>query len=745
MTYGLLTPDVPLGPFEGSSVTVWSAQSKQARLHASPSCSALHSSQPVRQRVGLDPVTVGRMCTRCAEYRSWARPGTGLHLFLEAVTGLGLLSELDSYTQADQDSYGDDDVHQAAAALHERARVSRLITSAGQETEDDEEAEEALSDALHVRQTVLSEWRAALTSLHRAHQVVDLFPWLKTWAATRLTPKIDRLETLRTQAGRLVSQDAVVAVAAVSVMPEPDIHPEDPRLIPLGSPKDVAGQVTSLWRRWRSAVEDSCEHPYEQRDIAYYLAHGVSSRRTGSEALLQRARALLIEWEESALRQATNSGERTLVARFPRTTVSRRGAQESVLSKLTEWELAVLASCGITVDWAQSSLTLRVAEPVAVRLLSQRSVLSYEEQPTETTAATPEPGPRPGSKPLSPGVFDDTPVHARRLLTLEHVRLLRSTLLDPEQLYVVFSRDAGLEVTPLGVLEDRCASGWQGVVIAGASDLPDILFPAPEPKPPTAAAAVHDTADEWTGRVHDPEHPEFGRRLGIAEGERVFLRMCQGRRDGPLAQRSLALARGVTDLRVLESDGYDDRGHARRAFPAAVWHGLLATETPNLEPFAPASAEPWGGLGLPLGVLAEAQVYTSDGAGQYEGRAHAFHCVHRRHDRGVHRDDDMVTLAKLLISERFDPCTKCGGYAVRRLTDTQVAYYRAAHRLHNLSQRIGASARYHTRPVEELTKTVDELSPLDRQTSNAWFASPAEDRQWQRITHRLRAELQQSA
>jgi hypothetical protein len=43
--YGQLTSDVPLGPFEGTTITVWSCQGKQAKLHATPSCSYLRSAR----------------------------------------------------------------------------------------------------------------------------------------------------------------------------------------------------------------------------------------------------------------------------------------------------------------------------------------------------------------------------------------------------------------------------------------------------------------------------------------------------------------------------------------------------------------------------------------------------------------------------------------------------------------------------------------------------------------------------
>ncbi len=262
-------------------------------------------------------------------------------------------------------------------------------------------------------------------------------------------------------------------------MTTPDIPVDDPALTVLGKPTDVTSQVTSLWRRWRSTVEDGIERPCEQTSGIYDLGNRMSSRRKGRDQVLARARKLLIDWEESALHQAAASeaGERVLVARVPQGAVPRRGAQKTDLDRLTEWELGALVSYSIATDWVEPSLVVRVPEPVADRLLSGRSLLDYGEQSTVPSQSAVEPERLSDLEyGLGPGVFDDTPVHARRLLTLEHVRALRETLHDPEQMYIVFSRESGLEVVPLSVLEERCGSGWQGVIVAGASDLPDVLF-----------------------------------------------------------------------------------------------------------------------------------------------------------------------------------------------------------------------------------------------------------------------------
>ncbi|MFD7431202.1 hypothetical protein ACFV6Z_29745 [Streptomyces sp. NPDC059818] len=78
---------------------------------------------------------------------------------------------------------------------------------------------------------------------------------------------------------------------------------------------------------------------------------------------------------------------------------------------------------------------------------------------------------------------------------------------------------------------------------------------------------------------------------------------------------------------------------------------------------------------------------------------------------------------------------------MRRLTDDQVSYYRAAHRLHILAQRTRSAAGRGTARTEELA----ELSDLDTRTTRAWFVSGEQARQWRRIAHGPRRGLLGSA
>ncbi|WP_349449732.1 hypothetical protein [Nonomuraea sp. B19D2] len=79
------------------------------------------------------------------------------------------------------------------------------------------------------------------------------------------------------------------------------------------------------------------------------------------------------------------------------------------------------------------------------------------------------------------------------------------------------------------------------------------------------------------------------------------------------------------------------------------------------------------------------QIYTSNSDPDY-GKEHAASCRHVR-DGGValHPNDDLITVADL-VDGHFDWCSKCGGYAVRRLTDAQLVHYRAAHKLQYINE-----------------------------------------------------------
>ncbi|MGX1239050.1 hypothetical protein RKD46_000154 [Streptomyces pseudovenezuelae] len=681
LTYGSLTPEVPLGPFEASPIKVWSAPGRAAKLHAQEDCSRIRTGRVTSSELPLRAV-VERMCPECARYGDWARPGTGVGLFLGALTGLGLLHELGSYAEADEDTFTDDEVKQAALLLLAAPQDERDDAD-----EEEEEAWRARREAQQLRDSVVEQWRSAAASLHRSHRLLALFPWLKPWADARMRLKADHVAALQQQARHLLSREALTAAVGVAAMGTPDLPAEDPAFALLGTPTAVAEQLASLWRRWSRQGADSWEHPREHGHLAYDLVRRISSRRKGWDAALQRAQELVTAWTLALQTDAAGEqDQRMLLVRLPEQGLADPPSrEEAFLGRLSEWELGVLACWATEADWEGMTVTLRVPELVAARLLSQPSALSC--LTPEQTAPAPDAEPEEPVETVGPGVFDDTPVSERRPVTPGDLRALRTISRQADQLYLVLSIEAGPEVLPLSVLEARVAHGGQYVVVAAAGDLPDQLVTARREE--LTADTVADDDPVWMPRIHQAAHPDFGRRLGTADGERLVVRLARGRSHPDSAMRCLLLARGVADLRDL-GEQYDASGEHRDLVPFPVWDGLLAMEQLDLQPFAPVRDDGAGrgGSGLPLGVLASAQLYTTDAAGQFEGRAHSPGCQHQGRDRGLSRYYDLVTVKQMLGTERFDPCSKCGGYATRRLSTTQVAYYRAAHQMHDLAGQV---------------------------------------------------------
>ncbi|WP_405966031.1 hypothetical protein OG713_45875 (plasmid) [Streptomyces sp. NBC_00723] len=99
----------------------------------------------------------------------------------------------------------------------------------------------------------------------------------------------------------------------------------------------------------------------------------------------------------------------------------------------------------------------------------------------------------------------------------------------------------------------------------------------------------------------------------------------------------------------------------------------------------------------------------------------------------------------MCCAESFDPCSKCGGYAVRRLSKDQVAYYRTAHRLHDLAQKAPFAVRRGDPERAELEAKLREFTKVDRQTTQAWFPSWEETLQWRRTVDRLLSALRSPA
>ncbi|MGW6506599.1 hypothetical protein ACWGCP_03435 [Streptomyces niveus] len=191
-------------------------------------------------------------------------------------------------------------------------------------------------------------------------------------------------------------------------------------------------------------------------------------------------------------------------------------------------------------------------------------------------------------------------------------------------------------------------------------------------------------------------------------------------RDRERNLRSLAVARGVKDLRTLDA-GRDNTGRPSDAVPYAVWAGLLAMSTLDLRPFRVPREDRWNsGSGIPLAILADVQIYTTNADPLVEGKGHSPDCQHAGRG-GISRHDDLLTLAQLLDKDDMDWCGKCGGYTVRWLTPAQLAHYRAAHRLHAVATTLRGDRPSAHDPLDtaSLVSELDELA--------AWRTGGLED------------------
>ena len=175
--------------------------------------------------------------------------------------------------------------------------------------------------------------------------------------------------------------------------------------------------------------------------------------------------------------------------------------------------------------------------------------------------------------------------------------------------------------------------------------------------------------------------------------------------------RVLTLARGVHDLRTLDNNGDSMFSVVSRD----VWFVLLLfREDLDLRPFLPRDTDDrWNsGLGLPLGVLADLQIYTTNADPRIMGKGHSPFCQYAR-DRGVMHDDFLMTLQEIMRRSDVDWCSNCGGYAIRRLTDEQISYYRVAHRLFGVDQGLSRELEWHGQQEADLAgarSALDESS-----------------------------------
>ncbi|THA32407.1 hypothetical protein [Streptomyces sp. A1547] len=588
----MLTADVPLGPFEGTKITVHSAKGKNARLHVRRECGQLRTTNVTTTEVPLSADVVDKFCSSCADWGPRVRPTSGLGIFMRALGGAGLLHQLQAYVEPDEDVYWtEDEVGTAAEVLRSERNA------AGAEDEDYEEDDgrwEARREADELRERVLSRWRHAAGSLHRAQAAIAHFPWLTDWARPKVSAKESYLEALRTQAALFVEPAGLVVAAAAATLEKPSLPTADPAFAVLGNSSRISTGLNALWRSWQYSAEGGWEGP-ESRSISRYdLVHGIRPNKKGRAEALEGAARLIRSWEEEACAGAAATDSTPTVwvtARLPEATEEpSRGGAPDILDGLDRWTLGVVVTWTVTADWGRRTLTLRVPALVADRLLGPSGSLACEPGGSEAVATEAGQG-QPDS--VRPGVFDDTAVFDRQPVTPAHLRALWAFSYAADQLYIVFSTSGGAEVLPLEVIERRLAQGWLGAIVAGASDLPESVI-SPWIKEVVPAPEADDDPSSGHGGVRQDGH--FGADLGLVAGAEEVARRTYREHDKECNLRLLAMARGVSDLRSL------DTGRSGM-LPLAVWEGLLAPAPLDLSPFRPPSADRWrSGSDLPLGA-----------------------------------------------------------------------------------------------------------------------------------------------
>ncbi|CRK56847.1 hypothetical protein [Alloactinosynnema sp. L-07] len=667
-----LTGDIPFGPFEGTIIDVYvGGKSKTARIHIDLACvpSAEHTTMP------LNPETVNRMCKQRARSARWARRDTALGMFLQAITSMP--------------DYSTDNLEHDFPS-EERARAAELLQVGEYPPDDDEEdLWDEFRQARDLRDSLHESWGYARRYARDAHCVVAAYPWLTSWAKPIMSAVGAEAEWLRAAIARTIDPGRLVAGAAALSLIEPEMSGDQPEFSVLGDSRRVVETMKECWRRWRDAAAEGLSPGDMASSAEYVVESAIGRKRNGRDAAMSAAKTLVDGWTNQAKAAANIDAAvilRDVVVRLP----ERRGADTDPWKMLTQWELAAVAQHATAFSWAHDAVLLKVPGLIAQHLLAHSGGLRAAEldsiNPLEAfTLWVAEHVPT--SLGVLPGTLDDTPISERRTLTSNDIDQLRRS---GGAVYQVFSASDGTEVLHISTIARRCANGWRGVIVAGPDDLP--------------ATIIKPWMDEIERGLNDEAHP-----LSTRAGEQSVVELTHnGNRDAMERRlRTLALVRTVADLRTL-TERYE---HSDRDID---WRGVLTAHPLDLTPFKPPNH--FGGLDLPLGVLSSVQIYTTDGKAQYQGKGHSPFCSFARSGR-TSLDDrfDLLHMQDLLDTEKPDWCSVCGGYAARRLDDTQLRYYLAAHELSTLGRELTTHPRFSrsSRPPTELKSSLEKLNDID--------------------------------
>ncbi|MEU8507447.1 hypothetical protein AB0C40_22500 [Streptomyces brevispora] len=139
--------------------------------------------------------------------------------------------------------------------------------------------------------------------------------------------------------------------------------------------------------------------------------------------------------------------------------------------------------------------------------------------------------------------------------------------------------------------------------------------------------------------------------------------------------------------------------------------------------------------------MAAVQLYTTNANPLIEGKGHSPLC-RNAHERAVVAGDDLLTVTDLMARTDFDWCSKCGGCAIPGLTDSQLSYYRAAHRLHDIKRRLDGKSAAPDSDTSTGIAHLDQLAAWQPVDEEQWCSS--DSWQWQDTIRELQRKAARS-
>jgi hypothetical protein len=261
---------------------------------------------------------------------------------------------------------------------------------------------------------------------------------------------------------------------------------------------------------------------------------------------------------------------------------------------------------------------------------------------------------------------------------------------------VVFSMESGVETITVDTAAQRIADGQHLMLLTALDEIPTAFL--------TAWAGSQPPAKAMTGYDGAPAHPviKLVRESDSVELDRIlaegYLVQDQFRSFSPATLRMIAVARGIGDLRHLPADSGENNGYVDwQVVRAALLTDLsVAMFMPDDMTGLKDRDWHWDGVsGLPVGPLADLQVYGSNLNGRWQGMSHTLGCQHRGRG-GADRfadDDQMMPLWQYIHISRDNRCSKCGGRSVRRPTALQLTFYKDMEALASALQDVSKAAR----------------------------------------------------